>query len=169
MGKFTLTRVTATSAPGSVILIRLYVGLIFIAEGMLKFLREGPLGAGRFEKVGIPAPELMAYLDGVFEIGCGVLIVVGLLTRLAVIPMIVDMIGAIVTTKIPLLLGAAALYPKEHGFWDFIHESRLEWAMLFGSVYLGIVGAGRLSVDGGLGRSTLAGHSTASAPRGVSA
>lgn len=169
MRDFTFRRLTATNAPGSVILIRLYVGLIFVAEGVLKFLRPGSLGTGRFAKVGIPDPALMAYLDGAFEIGCGLLIIVGLLTRLAVIPMIVDMIGALTTTKLPLLFGSAALYPGEHGVWDFVHESRLEWAMLFGSVYLGIVGAGRLSLDARLGRGTVAAQSTESVPRRVSA
>ena len=90
---------------------------------------------------------LLANLDGVFEIGCGALILVGLFTRLAVLPMIVDMIGALTTTKFPLLWGSAGLYPGEHGLWDFLHESRLEWAMLCGSLFLLLTGAGRLSFD----------------------
>lgn len=137
----------AAQAGGSVLLIRLYVGMIFVIEGVLKYLRPDTLGPGRFAKVGIAQPVLLANLDGLFEIGCGVLILVGLLTRLAVLPMIVDMIGAITTTKLPLLWGSAALYPGEHGLWDFLHESRLEWAMLCGSVFLLFAGAGRLSLD----------------------
>ena len=89
----------------------------------------------------------MAYLDGAFEIGCGVMILVGLLTRLATLPMIVDMLGALGITKVPLLWGHAALYPKEGGFWDFFHEGRLEVAMLCGSLFLLIVGAGAYSFD----------------------
>lgn len=143
----TLAGLRATTAPGPVILIRLYVGLIFVVEGVLKFVRPESLGAGRFAKVDIPAAALLAHLDGVFEIGCGTLIVVGLFTRLAVLPMVVDMIGALATTKFSLLFGSAALYPQEHGVWDFLHESRLEWAMLAGSLYLLVVGAGRMSLD----------------------
>jgi len=143
----TLTQFTATRASGAVVLIRLYVGLIFVGEGALKFLRPDQLGPGRFDKAGIPAGTLFAYLDGVFEIGCGLLILAGLLTRLAAIPMIVDMIGALTITKVPILWGDAPLYPKEGGFWDFFHEGRLEVAMLCGSVFLLVVGAGVWSLD----------------------
>jgi putative oxidoreductase len=55
--------------------------------------------------------------------------------------------GAMTATKFPVLWGSAALYPGEHGLWDFLHESRLEWAMLCGSLYLLRAGAGRLSLD----------------------
>lgn len=152
---YSVTELMSTDAPGSVILIRLYVGLIFIVEGVLKYLRPEQLGVGRFDKVGIPAAASLANLDGAFEIGCGLLIVLGLMTRLAVLPMIVDMIGALTTTKFPLLWGSAALYPGEHGVWDFLHESRLEWAMLAGSLYLLAVGAGRRSLDARLTRASL--------------
>jgi putative oxidoreductase len=144
---YSVTELVSTNAPGSVILVRLYVGLIFIVEGMLKYARPEQLGVGRFAKVGIPAAASLANLDGAFEIGCGLLIVLGLVTRLAVMPMIVDMLGALTTTKFPLLWGSAALYPGEHGFWDFVHESRLEWAMLCGSLFLLAVGSGRRSLD----------------------
>jgi putative oxidoreductase len=143
----TATGLMSTDAPSSVILVRVYVGLIFIVEGVLKYTRPEQLGAGRFAKVGIPGASTLANLDGAFEIGCGLFIVIGLLTRLAVVPMIVDMVGALATTKFPLLWGAAALYPGEHGLWDFLHESRLEWAMLCGSLFLLAVGSGRTSVD----------------------
>lgn len=145
--ELSLTQLTATRASGAVVLIRLYVGLIFAGEGVLKFLRPDSLGTGRFEKAGIPAGAFFANLDAVFEIGCGVLILVGLITRLAAVPMIVDMLGALFITKVPILWGAAPLYPKEQGFWDFFHEGRLEVAMLCGSVFLLIVGAGTLSLD----------------------
>ena len=93
--EISLAQLTATRASGAVVLIRLYVGLIFVGEGFLKFLRPEALGPGRFEKAGIPAGAFFANLDGAFEIGCGVLILVGLLVRLATLPMIVDMIGAL--------------------------------------------------------------------------
>jgi putative oxidoreductase len=145
--ELSLTQLTATQAFGAVIWIRLYVGLIFIGEGFLKFLRPDALGPGRFAKLDIPFSTFTAYLDAVFEIGCGAAILAGLLVRLAALPMIIDMIGALDFTKVPLLFGSAALYPKEHGFWDFFHEGRLEIAMLCGSIFLLIVGAGGYSLD----------------------
>jgi putative oxidoreductase len=144
---------SSDQAVGPVILIRFYVGLIFVVEGVLKYMRPDQLGTGRFAKVGIPLPALLANLDGAFEIGCGILIMVGLFTQLAVLPMIVDMVGALTTTKVPLLWGDAALYPGEHGPWDFLHEGRLEIAMLCGSLYLLAVGAGGRSLDARLRRS----------------
>jgi uncharacterized membrane protein YphA (DoxX/SURF4 family) len=145
--EISLAQLTATRASGAVVLIRFYVGLIFVGEGVLKFLRPDSLGPGRFEKAGIPAGAFFANLDGTFEILCGVLILVGLMTRLAAVPMIVDMVGALTITKVPLLWGAAPLYPKEGGIWDFFHEGRLEIAMLCGSVFLLVVGAGTFSLD----------------------
>ena len=143
----TLNHYTATRASGAVVLIRLYVGVIFAGEGVLKFLQPDTLGPGRFIKAGIPGGTFFAYLDGIVEIGCGMLILAGLLTRLATLPMIVDMLGALSITKVPLLWSHAPLYPKEGGFWDFFHEGRLEVAMLCGSIFLLIVGAGSVSFD----------------------
>jgi len=159
----TLNQLTATRASGAVVLIRLYVGLIFAGEGILKFVRPDALGPGRFIKAGIPAGSFFAYLDGVFEIGCGLLILAGLFTRLATLPMIVDMLGALGITKVPLLWGDAPLYPKEGGFWDFFHEGRLEVAMLCGSVFLLVVGAGTFSLDARMNRAESASRVT-SAP-----
>ncbi|MER6987802.1 DoxX family protein [Saccharopolyspora hirsuta] len=142
-----LNRLVSTSAPGAVVLVRLYVGAVFLFEGILKFLEPGRLGPGRFEKAGIPAPGFFAPLDGVFEIGCGALILVGLLTRLAVVPMIVDMLGALLITKLPILWGASPLFPDGAGWWDFVHESRTDLAQLCGSLFLLLVGAGSFSLD----------------------
>ncbi|MGP4015837.1 DoxX family protein [Saccharopolyspora sp. 5N708] len=129
-----------TGAPAAVILIRIVVGGIFLSEGVQKFLFPGELGPGRFAKeTPLPAPEFFAYLDGVFEIVCGVLLIIGLLTRLATIPMIINMIGAEVFTKVPILL--------DDGVWDYLHEARSELSQLFGSVFLLLVGAGAWSLD----------------------
>lgn len=142
-----LPRLTTTSAPAAVLLIRLYVGLIFLCEGIQKFLYPDQLGIGRFDRAGIPAPGFFAPLDGVLEIACGTLILAGLLTRLAAIPMIVNMVGALLITKLPILWGDAPLFPKDSGWWDFIHESRTDLAMLCGSIFLLLVGAGAWSLD----------------------
>lgn len=147
-----LGRLASTRAPAAVVLIRLYVGVVFVCEGILKFLRPESLGTGRFEKAGLPAPAFFATLDGVFEIGCGVLIVIGLLTRLAAIPMIVNMLGALSITKLPILWGDAPLFRTEFGWWDFIHESRVDLAQLCGTLFLLIVGAGAYSLDARLSR-----------------
>lgn len=150
----TLSQITATTAPGSVILIRFYVGAIFLFEGIQKFLYPDQLGTGRFDKAGIPAPDVLAPLDGVFEIACGALILAGLLTRLAVIPMIVNMTGALLITKLPILWGEAALFTGKSGWWDFVHQSRTDLAMLCGSVFLLIVGAGAWSLDSRLAKTS---------------
>lgn len=147
----------ATSAPRSVFLIRFVVGVVFLSEGIQKFLYAAENGVGRFEKIGIPSPGVVAPFVGVVEIVCGALILVGLLTRLAAIPLIIDMLVAILSTKIPVLLG--------HGFWGFslrtlpyygvwgmLHEARTDLAMLCGSIFLLIVGAGLWSIDAKLSR-----------------
>jgi len=79
----------STNAPRSVILIRLSVGAVFLSEGIQKFLFPNDLGVGRFIKIGIPAPQVMAPFVGVIELVCGTLIILGLLTRLAAVPLII--------------------------------------------------------------------------------
>ncbi|MFM9373030.1 DoxX family protein [Streptomyces sp. Da 82-17] len=141
-----------TTALGAVVLIRLYVGAIFLSEGVLKFLRPDAQGAGRFGEAGIPAAGFFAPLDGVFEICCGALILVGLLVRLAAVPMVVNMLGALLITKLPILWGDAPLFEGKSGWWDFAHESRTDLAQLCGSAFLLTVGAGTLSLDARLTR-----------------
>jgi len=125
--------------PASVILIRIAVGSVFMSEGIQKFINPGEVGAGRFAKIGLPNPDMLAPFVGSFEIICGILVLLGLLTRLAAIPLLVIMLVAISTTKIPILL--------DKGFWSMAHDSRTDFAMLLGSVFLSIVGAGKHSVD----------------------
>ena len=129
----------ATSAPPSFIIIRLIVGAVFLSEGIQKFLFPNDLGVGRFIKIGIPGPQIMAPFVGVVEIVCGALLLIGLMTRLAAVPLIIDMLVAISTTKIPLLV--------KSGFWAMAHEARTDYAMLLGSIFLLIVGAGAWSLD----------------------
>ena len=145
-------------APAAAILIRLVVGGVFLSEGIQKFLFPDALGVGRFTKIGIPFPEGMAPFVGVFEIGCGALLLLGLLTRLAAIPMIVNMTVAILSTKIPILLGHGYWLfstPKasQYGFWSMAHEARTDFSMILGATFLLIVGAGPISLDWLIGRS----------------
>ena len=134
-----LRRILATDAPAAVILVRLTVGGVFLSEGVQKFRFPAELGLGRFAKIGIPSPQVMAPFVGVCEVVCGSLFLLGLFTRLAAVPMIIDMLVAISTTKVPMLL--------KNGFWAMAHEARVDYAMLLGSIFLLIVGAGRWSVD----------------------
>jgi len=126
-------------APAAVILVRLLVGWVFLAEGIQKFLYPAALGVGRFEKIGIPDPAFFAPFVGVVEIVCGTLLIIGLLTRLATIPLIIDISVAILTTKVPML--------ARSGFWAMMHEARTDYCMLLGLVFLLVTGAGRLSLD----------------------
>ncbi|WP_081438817.1 DoxX family protein [Pseudofrankia asymbiotica] len=137
------------------ILIRIYVGVVFLVEGILKFTRPEKLGTGRFDKAGIPAPGFFAPLTGVFEVVCGILLLVGLLTRLAAVPMIVDMVCALLITKLPILWGGAPLFGGESGWGDFLHESRVDLAQLCGSLFLLIAGAGSYSIDARLERNAI--------------
>lgn len=127
------------AAPRANILIRFMVGGVFLSEGIQKFLFPAALGAGRFAKIGIPLPELTAPFVGAVEVVCGALLILGLATRLATIPLIVNMLVAISTTKIPLLTAS--------GFWTMAHESRTDYCMLLGSLFLLVSGAGSLSFD----------------------
>jgi uncharacterized membrane protein YphA (DoxX/SURF4 family) len=120
-------------------LIRLMVGAVFLSEGIQKFLFPDQLGVGRFIKIGLPFPEFLGYFVPSFEIVCGLLVLLGLFTRLAAIPLIIIMIFALASTKIPILLN--------EGFWKMAHEARTDWAMLLGSILLLIVGAGKFSID----------------------
>lgn len=146
-------RVFETRAPGWSILVRLIVGLVvFFPEGLQKLIFSAILGAGRFTNIGIPYPETMGPFVGVIETVCGALIILGLLTRLAAIPLIIVMIVAILSTKIPILLGHDFWIfhvPKlaRYGFWSMAHEARDDFAMLLGSLYLLIEGAGAWSLD----------------------
>ncbi|HSE32272.1 MAG TPA: DoxX family protein [Pyrinomonadaceae bacterium] len=147
-----MRRLVQTNAPGAVVLIRLVVGGIFLSEGIQKFLYPAENAAGRFAKIGIPWPEMTAPFVAVVEIGCGALIIVGLLTRVAALLLIIDMLVAIIATKIPILLGhgfwgfSSRAVPY-YGFWGMAHEARTDFAMLLCSLFLLIVGAGTWSID----------------------
>lgn len=150
-------RIVGTSARRSVILVRLMVGAVFLSEGIQKFLFPELMGAGRFTRIGIPAPEMMGPFVGAVEVVGGALILLGCLTRLAAIPLLIDISVAIISTKIPILLGhdiwgfhVAKL--ARYGGWSMASEARTDFSMLFGLLFLLIVGAGLWSVDAILSR-----------------
>jgi uncharacterized membrane protein YphA (DoxX/SURF4 family) len=134
-----LANLARTNAPRATLLIRCVTGWVFLSEGIQKFLYPEQLGVGRFIRIGIPAPEAMAPFVATVEIACGTLLLLGLLTRLAAVPLIVNMLVAIASTKIPILLN--------EGFWKASHESRTDLAMLCCSLFLLALGAGPLSLD----------------------
>lgn len=161
-----MRRFLETHSPAATVLIRIVIGAVFLTEGIQKFLYPDDLGAGRFAKIGIPSADIMGPFVGGLEIVCGVLIIIGLLTRFAALALLGDMTVAFVSTKIPILLGAGfwgfslTKLPR-YGFLSMMHEARTDLAMWFGLLFLIIVGAGKTwSVD-----SKLASSDAAPAPR----
>lgn len=134
-----LQKLINTDNSSTTIIIRIMVGIVFLSEGIQKFIFPAIRGAGRFEKIGLPSPEFMGSFVGTFEIICGLLILLGLLTRFASIPTLFIMFVAIATTKVEIL--------TTDGFWEMMHASRTDWAMLLGSMFLIIKGGGRYSLD----------------------
>jgi putative oxidoreductase len=135
-----LTQSLATAAPRSAILIRFAVGLIFFTQGILKFT-DPHWGVLRFAKIGFPYPDFTAHFVGTFEIICGFLVIVGLLTRLASLPLLIVNLTAIATTKIP------ELWRPEQGFWFMVSDARTDFAMLAGILFLIIVSGGSWAID----------------------
>jgi len=123
----------------SILLIRILVGWVFLSEGIQKFLFPTALGVGRFAKIGIPEPQVMAPFVGAVEIVFGTLILIGLFTRLATLPLLINITVALFTTKLPFL--------AKHGIWGTLHEARTDLSMLLGLIFLLIVGGGSLAFD----------------------
>jgi putative oxidoreductase len=123
----------------AILLIRLLIGWVFLSEGIQKFLFPDSLGVGRFVKIGIPSPQVMAPFVGVVEIVCGTLLLIGFVTRLATVPLLIDICVALYSTKIVTL-------PK-NGLWNTLHEARTDVSMLLGLIFLLLVGGGSLALD----------------------
>jgi putative oxidoreductase len=121
------------------LLLRVMVGWVFLSEGLQKFIFPGSLGTGRFAKIGIPLPQFTAPLVGVFEIVCGAMLILGVATLYAVIPLLIDIGVAIVTTKWPMV--------RHDGWWTAMHESRTDICMLLGLMAIACLGAGSWSFD----------------------
>lgn len=152
-----LDRILASDAPKATVLVRLMVGAVFLSEGLQKFLLPALRGAGRFQRMGFPSPEFLGPFVGSFETVCGALVLAGLLTRLAALPLVAIMLVAIATTKIPVLLGHGfgpfgVRDLPAYGFLAMAHEMRTDWAMLLGSLTLLWAGAGPWSLDRWLSR-----------------
>jgi putative oxidoreductase len=132
---------------GSVIFIRLAVGLIFLTQGILKYI-DPHMGVLRFTKVGFPYPGYTAHFVGTFEIACGLLVLFGLFTSVASIPLLIVILTAIATTKIP------ELFHPDQGFWFMVSDARTDFAMTMSLLFLISVGAGSWSLDAWLRKET---------------
>ena len=127
------------------LIIRLLVGLVFLSEGLQKFLFPEELGVGRFVKLGVPHPQFFGPFVGATEVICGTLLIIGLFTRLAALPLLIVILNAIYFTKIPTL--------TEKGFWAAAHDGRADFCMLVGLIFLLIYGAGKYSADNKISKS----------------
>jgi uncharacterized membrane protein YphA (DoxX/SURF4 family) len=125
---------------GSAIFIRLAVGLIFLTQGILKYI-DPHMGVLRFTRIGFPFPDFTAHFVGSFEIVCGLLVLVGLLTRLACVPLLIVILTAIATTKIP------ELWRPDQGFWFMVSDARTDFALTMSLIFLISFGAGLWSLD----------------------
>jgi putative oxidoreductase len=135
----------ATQGPRSVLLVRIAVGLIFFTQGILKYV-DPNMGVVRFTKIGFPHPYFTAHFVGTFEILCGLLLLVGLWTRLVSIPLLIVITMAIATTKIP------ELFRANQGFWYMVSDARTDFAMFCCLVFLISVGGGSWSLDAKLAK-----------------
>jgi uncharacterized membrane protein YphA (DoxX/SURF4 family) len=133
------TQILNTGNDNKIIIIRLIVGLIFISEGIQKYLIVTMLGPAFFKEIGFSNPAFWAHFTGAFEIFCGILILFGLLTRLASIPLLTIMITALITTKLPLL--------ATQGVWTFLHNYSTDFSLTLLLILLIIYGGGKWSVD----------------------
>jgi putative oxidoreductase len=124
----------------SLIFIRLAAGLIFLTQGILKYI-DPHMGVLRFARIGFPYPGFTAHFVGTFEIACGLLILIGLFTRIASIPLLIVILTAIATTKIP------ELFRSDQGFWFMVSDARTDFAMTMSLLFLMSLGAGSWSLD----------------------
>lgn len=134
-----ISRILRTADDNITLLPRIVVGLIFLSEGIQKFLFPETLGQGRFAKIGFSEPEFWAGVTAIFEIFCGLSVLAGFFVRITSIPLLVVMLTAFVTTKWPLLIN--------NGFWNFAHEYRTDFAMTLLLIHIMIFGSGKWSID----------------------
>lgn len=126
--------------PASILLIRLAVGLIFFSQGTLKYIYSN-MGVARFTKIGFPHPYFTAHFVGTFEIVCGILVLLGLWTRVTALPLLFVISTAIATTKVP------ELFRANQGFWYMVSDARTDFAMFCSLLFLILAGGGDWSLD----------------------
>jgi len=131
---------TPARGPASIVLIRLAAGPILLTQGILKFT-DPHMGVARFARIGFPHPYFTTHFVGTFEIVCGFLVLLGLWTRVAAVPLLIVISTAIATTKIP------ELFRANQGFWYMVSDARTDFAMFCSLIFLILVGGGAWSVD----------------------
>lgn len=132
-------RFLSTTDDSKIIIVRLIVGLVFISEGLQKFLIVSLVGPALFKDAGFTHPMFWVNFTATFEISCGLLILFGFLTRLASLPLLIIMMTALVTTKLPIL--------ANHDFWSFAQEYKVDFALTLLLILLLFSGGGRWSAD----------------------
>ncbi len=131
---------SSPQGPCTILFIRLAVGLIFFTQGILKYM-DPKMGVERFTKIGFPHPYFTAHFVGTFEIACGLLVLIGLWTRAASVPLLIVIATAIATTKI------LELFRPSQGFWYMVSDVRADFAMLCSLLFLISAGGGAWSLD----------------------
>jgi putative oxidoreductase len=129
-----------TEAPRSILLVRAAVGLIFLTQGILKFI-DPNMGVVRFTRIGFPNPYFTAHFVGIFEVLCGFLLLLGLWTKLVSIPLLIVITTAVATTKVP------ELFRVHQGFWYMVSDARTDFAMFCCLVFLILIGGGSWSLE----------------------
>lgn len=129
----------STDSDNKIIVLRLLVGLVFISEGIQKFLFLEILGPGLFKELGFSNAFFWAYFTGSFEILCGSLVIAGFVTRIACLPLLVIMATAFFTTKLPTL--------ATRGLWSFLHLNSLDFVIDVLLILILLAGAGKWSID----------------------
>ncbi len=161
-----------TSGPRATLAIRLLAGGVFFSEGILKFVYVNQ-GVGRFTKLGMPMPDVLAPAIALLEIGGGLLLISGLLTRFISVPFIIEMVVAILSTKIGLYYGTSPLAkpaaPPTMGWWAVLHETRSDYSQLLSCIFLLAAGPGPWSLDAVLQRRRAAAPRTSGPASAVAA
>ena len=138
------------TGPSAILIIRLMTGTVFLWEGILKFVYVNQ-GVGRFTKLGFPFPDVTAHWIATGEIIGGLLLIFGIFTRFVSFYFMIQMIVAVLSTKIDLYFGISPLpmppAPPKMGIWAVLHEIRSDFAQILGCLFLLLEGAGRRSLD----------------------
>lgn len=116
------------------------MGLIFFTQGILKYT-DPKMGVLRFTQIGFPDPSFTAHFVGTFEIACGLLVLLGLWTRIAAIPLLIVIMTAIAATKVP------ELFRVNQGSWFMVSDARADFAMFCSLLFLIITGGGSWAVE----------------------
>jgi len=134
----------------SILILRLMAGGVFFWEGLLKFVYVNQ-GVGRFTKLGFVMPELTANFIASMEILGGLFLLLGAFTRIVSLWFVLEMIVAMLATKVALYFGTSPLplppSPPTVGFWAVLHEIRADYSLLMVCLFLLIEGAGKKSID----------------------